>query len=35
LKATLGRADDNLASDDAEVFDYRGAMRLAQDWIAA
>ncbi len=30
-KATLGRADDSLAADGAEVFDYRGAVKRAQD----
>ncbi len=33
-KATLGRADDSLAANGAEVFDYRAAVKLAQDWIA-
>lgn len=32
-KATLGRADDSLAADGAEVFDYRAAVKRAQDWI--
>ena len=33
-KATLGRADDKLVGDGAEVFDYRAALKLAQAWIA-
>ena len=33
-KGTLGRADDSLAADGAEVFDYRAAVKRAQDWIA-
>lgn len=33
-KVALGRADDSLAADGAEVFDFRAAVKLAQDWIA-